>query len=55
MNQYKHDTNAAGTSAEPLFASVWLALYYGLRKNYNERQIEKSVDSAPSQAQSKKQ
>lgn len=55
MNHYKADTNAAGTTAEPLFASVWLALYYGLRKNYNERRIEKSEDSASSQTQTKKQ
>jgi len=55
MNQYKPDTNGATAAAEPLFASVWLALYYGLRKNYNDRRAVKTAQSATSsQPQEKK-
>jgi len=55
MNQYKPDTNGATATAEPLFASVWLALYYSLRKNYNERRLVKAGQSATSsQPQEKK-
>ena len=55
MNQYKPDTNGATATAEPLFASVWLALYYSLRKNYNERHVVKTAQpAASSQTQEKK-
>ena len=37
MNIYKTDTNGSLAVSAPLFASVWLALYYVLRNNFNER------------------
>ena len=39
MNRYKTDTNVAMVAPAPLFASVWLALFYVLRKNFNERRL----------------
>lgn len=36
MNKYNTDSNAALATSAPLFASVWLALFNELRKNYNE-------------------
>ena len=36
MNQYNTDNNGALLTTAPLFASVWLALFSELRKNYNE-------------------
>ena len=41
MNAYDTDTNAMLIDATPLFASVWLALFYILRKNFNERRLTK--------------
>lgn len=51
MNHYEPESNGAMVAAEPLFASVWLALYYELRKNYIKRRSMKLADSesAPSQ------
>ena len=37
MNQYETKTNGALIVDAPLFASVWLALYNELRKNFFER------------------
>ena len=37
MNQYETNTNGALVNPAPLFASVWLALFNVLRKNYKER------------------
>jgi hypothetical protein len=42
MNPYETDTNSAMVNA-PLFASVWLALFYMLRKQFNERRLAASV------------
>lgn len=36
MNKYNTDNNGALVTTAPLFASVWLALFNELRKNYNE-------------------
>jgi hypothetical protein len=54
MSHYKQDTNGAMATTEPLFASVWLALYNELRKNYIERRSMKSASSPDSQAAKKK-
>ena len=58
MNQYKQESNGVVAAAEPLFASVWLALFFELRKNYIERRSAKnsaeSVDSASTHPQKKK-
>ena len=39
MNHYETDTNGALINTTPLFASVWLALFYTVRKNINERRL----------------
>ena len=39
MNHYKADTDVSLVDTTPLFASVWLALYNQLRKNYIERRL----------------
>jgi hypothetical protein len=39
MNHYKADTDVSLVDTTPLFASVWLALYNQLRKNYVERRL----------------
>jgi hypothetical protein len=51
MNHLKQETNGAMAAAEPLFASVWLALFYELRKNFAKR---RAIKSAGSRAQHKK-
>jgi len=45
MNQYKTNRNGTLVNAEPLFASVWLALFSELRKNYNEWRLATVVDA----------
>jgi hypothetical protein len=50
MNQLESETNGAMAAAEPLFASVWLALFYELRKHYLERRLMRNAsprDSHP--------
>ena len=43
MNHFETDTNGTMVNAVPLFASVWLALFYVLRKNFNERRLAATV------------
>lgn len=45
MNAYETDTNAAIANA-PLFASVWLALFYVVRKNFNERRLAAAASTS---------
>ena len=45
MNRYETDTNGALVNTAPLFASVWLALFFRLRENYYERRLAASVDT----------
>ncbi|MBT8070184.1 MAG: hypothetical protein HKP21_07860 [Xanthomonadales bacterium] len=40
MSHSKPETDGTLVTHAPLFASVWLALFSQLRKNYSERQIE---------------
>lgn len=40
MNQYNANTNGGLVDTAPLFASVWLALFNELRKNYMERRLQ---------------
>ena len=51
MNRYKTDTDGAMVAAAPLFASVWLALFYVLRKNFNERRVAAAANTDISQEQ----
>ena len=39
MNQFDSNTNQALVNTIPLFASVWMALYYVLRRNLQERRL----------------
>ena len=39
MNQFDSNTNQALVNTIPLFASVWMALYYVLRRNFQERRL----------------
>jgi hypothetical protein len=54
MNHLKQESNGEMAAAEPLFASVWLALFYEIRKNYIERRLAQAESSADSQAQEQK-
>ena len=49
MNDYETNTNGALANPAPLFASVWLALFHVLRKNYNERNLAQAANTKPSQ------
>ena len=48
MNQYETNTNGALVTPAPLFASVWLALFHVLRKNYNERNLTETANTKSS-------
>ncbi|MCW8926796.1 MAG: hypothetical protein OQJ84_11080 [Xanthomonadales bacterium] len=39
MNQFESNTSSALVETIPLFASVWVALYYMLRRNFQERRL----------------
>ena len=45
MNHYKTETNRAPVNTTPLFASVWLALFFTLRENYHERRLATTADT----------
>jgi len=45
MNHYETNTNGALVNPTPLFASVWLALFQVLRKNYNERRLAEAANT----------
>jgi len=54
MNRYETDTNGTLADPTPLFASVWLALFYVLRKSFNERRGAAAVNAENSQSTEKK-
>ena len=39
MNQIETNTSSALVETIPLFASVWVALYYVLRRSFQERRL----------------
>ena len=43
MNPYETDTTGTLVDTAPLFASVWLALFYVLKKTFNERRLAVSA------------
>ena len=45
MNHSENSDQQVPVDTKPLFASVWLALYAGLRKNYNERHLVVKSDT----------
>ena len=49
MNHYKTDTQGTLVDSTPLFASVWLALFYALRNNFNERRLANAANTERSQ------
>lgn len=53
MNQFENDTNGAMVDTTPLFASSLMALYYVLRKNFNERRVPRRTADNSSQAEKK--
>ena len=55
MNQYKTDPNGNMVATAPLFASVWLALFYVLRKNFYERRMAAAASADRSQEQENKE
>ena len=46
MNHYETNTNGTLVNPAPLFASVWLALFHVLRRNYNERCLANAANTA---------
>ena len=50
MNLYETETNGVLADAAPLFASVWLALFNELRRNYYERRLTPAVNTESSRA-----
>lgn len=55
MSRYKTEPNGTMVATAPLFASVWLALFYVLRKNFNERRIAATASADRSQEQENKE
>ena len=53
MNNYETNSNGALVTPAPLFASVWLALFNVLRKNFNERNLAEAANTKSSRQQSK--
>ncbi len=53
MSRYKTEPNGTMVATAPLFASVWLALFYVLRKNFNERRMAAAGNTNSSQEQEK--
>jgi hypothetical protein len=49
MNRYKTESNGAVVNPIPLFSSSWLALFYLLRKNFNERRGHSTTSEGSSQ------
>ena len=49
MNHYKPETNVSLVDTTPLFASVWLALFNQLRKNFVERRLAIAASKENSQ------
>ncbi len=47
MKHLKQEPNGAMVATAPLFASVWLALFNEIRKNYIARRTVKSANSPP--------
>jgi hypothetical protein len=54
MNQYETDNNGTLVDPTPLFASVWLALFYVLRKSFTERRLAAEMNKKNSQQTEKK-
>ena len=53
MNNFKTEADGTLVNTAPLFASVWLALFHTLRKNYNERQLASVVNTKNSRPMEK--
>jgi hypothetical protein len=45
MNQIEPSTSGTLVNTTPLFASVWLALFYVVRNNISERRLAATVNT----------
>jgi len=45
MNHYNTERHGAMIDATPLFASVWMALFWELRKNYHAWRLETAANA----------
>ena len=54
MKQFEIKTSAPMVNSAPLFASVWLALYYEIRKSFTERRLATATNMESSPAVEKK-
>jgi hypothetical protein len=54
MNRYKTETNGTLVAPAPMFASIWLALFYVLRENFNERRLAASAKTDDVQQKARK-
>ena len=54
MNRYETNTDGALVNTTPLFASVWLALFFTLRENYYERRLAAAADTDRTRAEDSK-
>ncbi len=50
MNNFKTEADGTLVNTAPLFASVWLALFHVLRKNYSERQLASAINAKNSRS-----
>jgi len=55
MNHLQTDREVLRSDTKPLFASVWLALYSELRKNYADRHVAGNKMTGKAKASQKKQ
>ena len=55
MSRYKTEPNGTMVTTAPLFASVWMALFHVLRKNFNERRGAATANAECSQEQENKE
>lgn len=54
MNQFEIKPSAPVVNSAPLFASVWLALYYELRRSFTERRLAPATKMESSTSVEKK-
>ena len=55
MNHYKTETTVPLVDTAPLFASIWLALFNELRKNFEERRQTSDTETESRQVIEKNQ
>ncbi len=48
MSHFKTNSDGTLVDTTPLFASIWLALYYVLRESFNDRRMPNDVPNGKS-------